>query len=56
MIIGLIEWVSTEQFLNVDLEPKILQATVQLFRHNGSMGHWQWSMTHWPISISETDP
>jgi len=25
---------------------------VQLFRRHGSMGHCQWPMTHWPISIS----
>jgi len=36
-------WVS-EQFLNVNQERKKLQA--QLFHRHGSMGHWQWPVTH----------
>jgi len=51
MIIGLIEWVSS---LLMSAKNKKLQATAQLFRHHGSMGHWHWPMTHWPISISVT--
>jgi len=43
MIIGLIEWVSS--FL-MSTKNKKMQVTAQLFHHNGSMGHWQWPMTH----------
>jgi len=47
-------WVS-EQLLNVNWELNKLQVTVQFFHHHGSMSHWQWPMTHRPISISGTD-
>jgi len=49
MIIGVTEWVGI--FL-MPTKTKKLQATAQLFYHHGSMGHWHWPMTHWPISIS----
>jgi len=50
VIIVLFEWVSS--FLTSS-ENKTLQATAPWF-HHGSMDHWQWPMTHWPISTSNT--
>ena len=48
--------------LATDVNGRILrsitvQCSVRLhFHHHGSVGHWEWPMTHWPISMSAWRP